>query len=188
MSLHISDSSTFQKSTVTLGRPLHNGTPAVSIIMIWFILACLIFIGTDGKRLPLERSGKQCNKYISKMTAFLLNNSCYYVITNIPPHSDNGEGLGRPLDAVDFEYAAHLNQSQVGGDESTLTYTFEHEAKYDLVEDESSRSATTNEKRKWPKTGEYVDIPYVISSTFNDIERAIIALGIEEYRQKTCIR
>ena len=92
------------------------------------------------------------------------------------------------MDSVDFDYAAHLNESQIGVDESTLTYAFEHEAKYDLVGVEGSRSATTNEKRKWPKTGEYVEIPYIISSTFNDIERAIIALGIEEYHQKTCIK
>ena len=92
------------------------------------------------------------------------------------------------MDAVDFEHAAHLNQSQVGGDENTLTYAFEHEASYDLVGDESSRSATTREWQKWPKTGEYVEIPYTISSVFNRRERAIIALGIEEYNLKTCIR
>ena len=92
------------------------------------------------------------------------------------------------MDATDFEYAAHLNESVVGGDESNLTYAFEHEAGYDLVGDEDSRSAVTNPWSKWPKTGDYVEIPYTISSTFNEIERAIIALGIEEYRQKTCIR
>ena len=87
-----------------------------------------------------------------------------------------------------MEYANHLNQSEVGGDESSLTYTFEHEPEYDLVGDESSRSALTDQKSKWPKTGDYVEIPYTISSTFNEAERAIIALGIEEYHQKTCIK
>ena len=85
-----------------------------------------------------------------------------------------------------MEYANHLNQSEVGGDESSLTYTFEHEPEYDLVGDESSRSAKT--EAKWPKTGDYVEIPYTISSTFNKAERAVITLGIEEYHQKTCIK
>ena len=92
------------------------------------------------------------------------------------------------MDGFDFEYAAHLNQSEVGGDEGTLTYTFEHEPEYDLVGDENSRSAITNQKHKWPKTGKYVEIPYTISSEFNRRARAIIALGIEEYNLKTCIR
>ena len=46
------------------------------------------------------------------------------------------------------------------------------------------KNALRGEKIKWPKN----TIPYEISSTFNDIERSIIAKAMKEYQEKTCIR
>ena len=51
-----------------------------------------------------------------------------------------------------------------------------------------SRSATSEAHLKWPKSGEIVPVPYVISSSFNQDEKHKLAKAIQEYESKTCIR
>ena len=109
-------------------------------------------------------------------------------IIYISLYLDEGKDLGRPLDETDFNNAANLNETESGGDEETLTYAEEHENGYDLDENESSRSATSDPKRKWPKIQDWVEIPYTISNTFNADERAVIASGMTEFQAKTCIK
>ena len=43
--------------------------------------------------------------------------------------------------------------------------------------------------RLWPKTGDFIQIPYTIDhSKYDTSERANIARAIDEYEEKTCIR
>merc|ERR1740131_134658 len=72
----------------------------------------------------------------------------------------------------------------------------EPEADLDLYDDEilipedamlnQNRAAVPS--RKWPKYGEYVIIPYVISNGFYKFERDIITKGIKRFHDRTCIR
>ncbi|XP_024866057.2 low choriolytic enzyme-like [Kryptolebias marmoratus] len=41
---------------------------------------------------------------------------------------------------------------------------------------------------KWPKTGKYVYVPYIISSAYSQEERNIILGGMESFHLSTCIR
>uniref|UniRef100_A0A3Q3ATY6 Metalloendopeptidase n=1 Tax=Kryptolebias marmoratus TaxID=37003 RepID=A0A3Q3ATY6_KRYMA len=41
---------------------------------------------------------------------------------------------------------------------------------------------------KWPKTGNYVNVPYYISPYYSEEERNIIIRGLESFHQSTCIR
>ena len=50
------------------------------------------------------------------------------------------------------------------------------------------RAASTNPNHKWPKVGDYVNVPYTITSDFSQAERALIARGFQDYRKNTCIR
>ena len=50
------------------------------------------------------------------------------------------------------------------------------------------RAAITSANGKWPKSGQVVTIPYVISSSFDQNDRNVIAKAIQEYESKTCIR
>ena len=88
----------------------------------------------------------------------------------------------------DFKNALHLNQSEWGGDERTMTYALEHEMAYGLDDDDSRRSVTSDARRKWPKSRNRVEIPYMMSRAFSINERAIIASGMAEFHSKTCIK
>ena len=50
------------------------------------------------------------------------------------------------------------------------------------------RSSVVDEWRRWPKTGDKVIIPYTLDSAFNDRERGLIAAGIDQFHQSTCIK
>ena len=52
----------------------------------------------------------------------------------------------------------------------------------------TGRAATTQAHLKWPKSGDHVTVPYVISSSFTGTERNLIAKAIQEFESKTCIR
>ena len=51
-----------------------------------------------------------------------------------------------------------------------------------------TRSAITDSRKKWPKVGNNVEVPYTITNEFDQEERAFIARGMDEYHKNTCIR
>ena len=115
---------------------------------------------------------------------------------------DKGIGKGKPLDATDFANGDKIDTSLNDGDDP-IRYAIENGHHYEgdielskedlaIVMNETSeglistRSATTT--HKWPKSGSYVNVPYIISSSFGSNERAVIAKAVSEFGLKTCIR
>ena len=54
---------------------------------------------------------------------------------------------------------------------------------YDYVDE-----VTTDVKKKWPKTGDVVIIPFTFPEDASEQERADIARTVQEFQTKTCIR
>ena len=98
--------------------------------------------------------------------------------------------MGRPLDDDDFTRAINLNLSMFGGNKSTMAYAFEHEilGDPDGYSPTQLRSVTALSREIWPKSGNTVEIPYLISKTFANATRTIISWGMREFHEKTCIR
>ena len=120
---------------------------------------------------------------------------------------DSGMGMGE-IDEIDDANAKAIDldtkEEHERGEESmevALEDTKRYEGDIDLDEEEaqamingtkddigSSRSAMTSTRRKWPKSGGIVRVPYVISSSYNRAEKANINRAFQEYADKTCIR
>ena len=47
---------------------------------------------------------------------------------------------------------------------------------------------TTIKDKKWPKTNEFVTIPFTFPSTASKQDKADIARVVKEFERKTCIR
>ena len=47
---------------------------------------------------------------------------------------------------------------------------------------------TTDVKKKWPKSGDVVIIPFTFPADASEQERADIARTVQEFESKTCIR
>ena len=115
---------------------------------------------------------------------------------------DKGIGKGKPLDATDFANGDNIDTSLNDGDDP-IRFAIENghlfEGDIELSKEDlaivmnetkegliSSRAATNI--HKWPKSGSYVNVPYVVSSSFGSNERAVIAKAVSEFGSKTCIR
>ena len=116
---------------------------------------------------------------------------------------DNGIGAGKPLDDTDFANGNNIDMSLPDGKDpikeaiengnglfegdihlnTEQAAMIQNEADQDLI---SLRAAST--KRRWPKIGSTVPIPYVLSSSYSSSERATIARAFTEFKMKTCIR
>ena len=123
-------------------------------------------------------------------------------MNNLEP--DKGIGKGKPLDATDFANGDKIDTSLNDG-EDPIRFAIENghhfEGDIDLSKEDlaivmnetsegliSTRAALKIHRRKWPKSGSYVNVPYVISSSFLSEERAVIAKAFREFGSKTCIR
>ena len=114
---------------------------------------------------------------------------------------DNGIGAGTPLDETDFANGDAIDTSMPGENED-LEYAIEHEDGFegDIIlnaeqaaiiangTEEDLRSASTDDRHRWPKSGSNILVPYVLSSSYSKKERARIARAFTEYELKTCIR
>ena len=119
----------------------------------------------------------------------------YYI--SLDTDLDKGIGAGRPLDETDFSNGDKIDMNAQNGDR--LQHSMENSGLFEgdiILSDEEIakmsqngyRSATTRRDRKWEKRGSTVQVPYVLSSSYDEEERASIARAIKEYQSKTCIR
>ncbi|ROT75216.1 putative zinc metalloproteinase [Penaeus vannamei] len=101
----------------------------------------------------------------------------------------------RPLSPTDFENSAIMIHEAVDtshqADPIELAGLFQGDIMLvprdqlkELNEIPKTRSAMTDVHRRWPNG----IIPYVISQTYDESERATIAKAMSEYHEKTCIR
>ncbi|XP_027214325.2 zinc metalloproteinase nas-4 isoform X2 [Penaeus vannamei] len=102
---------------------------------------------------------------------------------------------GAPLSPTDFENSAIMIHEAVDtshqADPIELAGLFQGDIMLvprdqlkELNEIPKTRSAMTDVHRRWPNG----IIPYVISQTYDESERATIAKAMSEYHEKTCIR
>ena len=107
---------------------------------------------------------------------------------------------GPPLDSEDFRRGAaidlnvpepDLNALAEGGNQFEGDIALSDEERM-MVENGihpgETRSAIKDSSRKWPRVGNYVEVPYTITNQFDKEERAIIARGFDDYHRNTCIR
>ena len=125
----------------------------------------------------------------------------YYI--SLDTDLDKGIGAGRPLDETDFANGDKVDMNAQNGDplqdlmetsglfEGDIILSDEEIAEMSNNTEEALngyRSATTRRDRKWKKRGSTVQVPYVLSSSYDEKERAYISRAIKEYQSKTCIR
>ena len=114
-------------------------------------------------------------------------------------------GTEKHLNAEDFANGAKINISATHGNDS-LAEGMTHGGGFEgdiILDDEQAaiiangtseekamlRSSASSSYRKWPKVGSIVKVPYEIDYyAFDYYERGVIARGISEFHQKTCIR
>ncbi|KAK7077464.1 Meprin A subunit beta, partial [Halocaridina rubra] len=102
---------------------------------------------------------------------------------------------GPPLSPQDFEVAEHMSHPSLDTSHQAdpielaglyqgdiILNSFDSPAQFDPTA--VHRNAMVELSRRWPNGV----IPYVISSSYNNIERATIAKAIKEYHVHTCIR
>lgn len=112
--------------------------------------------------------------------------------------TDAGAGHGEPLDFEDFVKGDALVEEDDGIDH--IKEAIEHGDGFQgdmLLDDEQLEAMKQNTSdvsnsawisRKWTKSGSTVNIAYVISSSFTSRQRQMIAKGIQDYTDRTCIR
>ena len=114
-----------------------------------------------------------------------------YIVNNYSK-LDPGEGQGPAITTEEIINGTRPEfQSERGGNEENLKFADENENDHDLDERTDDRSGTTDSSKKWPRKEEdslYVEIPYIISTSFSSDDRAAIGAGIEQFHAKTCIR
>ena len=125
----------------------------------------------------------------------------YYI--SLDTYLDTGIGAGQPLDETDFSNGDKIDMNAQKGD--VLQHLMENSGLFEgdiILSDEEIaqmsnttvevlngyRSATTRRDLKWKKRDSTVQVPYVLSSSFDEKERAHISRAIKEYQSKTCIR
>ena len=120
---------------------------------------------------------------------------------------DEGEGQGAPLDDNDEANAQAIDlETEVPPGEDYIRDNIEETEKLhqnsscffegDIVTNPEvqeriktgDRSATTIKQQLWKKYDGVVHVPYVISSSYNSNERAVIKRAVDEYAKYTCIR
>ena len=121
--------------------------------------------------------------------------------------ADEGEGQGAPFDDNDEANAMAIDlETEVPPGEDYIRDNIEETEKLhqnsscffegDIVTTPEvreriktgDRSATTHKRLLWKKYDGVVHVPYVISSSYNNNERAVIKRAIDEYAKYTCIR
>ena len=126
--------------------------------------------------------------------------NCIIIIAATLAAVDTSE-IGPPLGEEDFRRGAEID---VNVPESDLSVLAEKAGQFEgdiVLNDEQrmmvengihpgeTRSAITDSPRKkWPKVGNNVEVPYTITDEFDQEERAFIARGMDEYHKNTCIR
>ena len=109
---------------------------------------------------------------------------------------DDGEGKGAPFDEKDEENAKAIDpktQKSLGEDgmekHNGSKCFFEGDilmSPKEIVGED--RSATTVTRHLWTKYDGIVHVPYILSSSYRDYERANILRAFESYAKHTCIR
>ena len=110
---------------------------------------------------------------------------------------DNDEAInGRHLNPTDFSLASDIPvldaAEEEGEDPILLAQAFEGDivnvSKIDIAELRMNsvfgRNAIRNKNALWPNN----EVPYVISSQYNNYERGVIASAFAEYHKETCIK
>ena len=123
--------------------------------------------------------------------------------TEQPETTTRSEPTGKPSNAEDYRLGdlIDLNVPGAGSIDSALEGSEDLEGDIKLTDEQKEtfkngtdrdralvRAASRNPNHKWPKVGDYVNVPYTITRDFSQAERATIARGLQDYHKNTCIR
>jgi hypothetical protein len=119
----------------------------------------------------------------------------YFLFSHFKGHGiDPGEAKGSPINITDFVAGDAFIEEDDGVDhvmeaiENGIDYEGDMVLTNEQLDLHKGRAATSQLDKKWPKVGDMVQIPYVISSSFSQRDRNVIAKALQQYESKTCLR
>ena len=110
---------------------------------------------------------------------------------------DPGIGKGKPLNPTDFSNARKIGilessskGEEGGGFEGDIILARDQKIALEMAQHGPIQKAVWENAfgRQWPKVGPFVQVAYVISSSYDSDERAKIAKAVIEFEEHTCVR